>query len=150
MTQRWCATLLRSQERDHPFAREFNAVVPDTCSIINDQDVLTREGKMLFLYKRPGQRVILNAAGHMMVRATRMEISVQKSAGGQRVSHHMLTNYFHAILAVVLAQFQGLGFLDGMDGVIRLAKASSYMQVTNLPHSSAQRILPYECQSSCI
>ena len=48
---------------------------------------------------------------------------------GQRVSHHMLTNYFHAILAVVLAQFQGLGFLDGIDGVIRLAKASAYMQV---------------------
>ena len=46
------------------------------------QDVVTREGKMLFLYKRPGQRVILNAAGHMMVRPTHMEASVQKSVGG--------------------------------------------------------------------
>ena len=46
------------------------------------QDVVTREGKMLFLYKRPGQRVILNAAGHMMVRPTHMEASVQKSTGG--------------------------------------------------------------------
>ena len=38
---------------------------------------------MLFLYKRPGQRVILNAAGHMMVRPTHMEASVQKTTGGQ-------------------------------------------------------------------
>ena len=46
------------------------------------QDVVTREGKMLFLYKRPGQRVILNAAGHMMVRPTHVEASVQKNTGG--------------------------------------------------------------------
>ena len=38
---------------------------------------------MLFLYKRPGQRVILNEAGHMMVRPTHMEASVQKTTGGQ-------------------------------------------------------------------
>ncbi len=47
---------------------------------------MTREGKMLFLYKRPGQRVILNAAGHMMVRPTHMEASVQKSVGGTAFS----------------------------------------------------------------
>ena len=41
----------------------------------------------------------------------------------------MLTNYFHVILAVVLAQFRGLGFLDGMEGVIRLAEASPYFKV---------------------
>jgi hypothetical protein len=45
------------------------------------------------------------------------------------VRHHMLTNYMHAILSVVLAQFTGLGFLDGMEGVIKLAEASSYVQV---------------------
>ena len=43
--------------------------------------------------------------------------------------HHLLTNYMHAILSVVLAQFTGLGFLDGMEGVIKLAEASSYVQV---------------------
>ncbi len=53
-----------------------------TESCCNGQDVVTREGKMLFLYKRPGQRVILNAPGHMMVRPTHMEASVQKSTGG--------------------------------------------------------------------
>ena len=37
---------------------------------------------MLFLYKRPGQRVIVNAAGRMMVRPTHMEASVQRATGG--------------------------------------------------------------------
>ncbi|KAL0042227.1 hypothetical protein WJX77_006708 [Trebouxia sp. C0004] len=123
-----CYTFAAPRTGNHAFAREYNAMVPDTWSLINDQDVVTREGKMLFLYKRPGQRVILNAAGHMMVRPTHMEASVQKSVGGQSVRHHMLTNYMHAILSVVLAQFTGLGSLDGMEGVIKLAEASSYIQ----------------------
>ena len=42
---------------------------------------------MLFMYKRPGQRVNLNAAGHMMVRPTHMEASVQKSMGGKYSFH---------------------------------------------------------------
>lgn len=46
------------------------------------QDVVTREGKLIFMYKRPGQRVIVNAAGHMMVRPTHIEASVQKATGG--------------------------------------------------------------------
>jgi len=61
--------------------------------------VVTREGKMLFLYKRPGQRVILNAAGHMMVRPTHMEASVQKSVGGTSFSAlHQAQAAFHSIL----------------------------------------------------
>lgn len=47
------------------------------------QDVVTREGKLVFMYKRPGQRVIINAAGHMMVHPTHIEASVQKSTGGE-------------------------------------------------------------------
>lgn len=49
---------------------------------------------------------------------------------GQSVRHHLLTNYFHTILSVVLAQFSGLGFLDGMEGVIRLAEASPWIKVS--------------------
>lgn len=49
---------------------------------------------------------------------------------GQSVRHHMLTNYFHAILTVILNQFTGLGFADGMDGVVRLTEASPYIRVT--------------------
>ena len=47
--------------------------------------------------------------------------------------HHLLTNYMHAILSVVLAQFSGLGFLDGMEGVVKLAEASPYVKVSASP-----------------
>ncbi len=59
-------------------------------------------------------------------------------AAGQSVRHHLLTNYMHAILSVVLAQFTGLGFLDGMEGVIKLAEASPYMQVNAMAHVCLQ------------
>lgn len=44
---------------------------------------MTRGGKLLFLYKRPGQRVIVDASGRMIVRPSHMEASVQQSAAGQ-------------------------------------------------------------------
>ena len=47
--------------------------------------------------------------------------------------HHLLIRYYHAALAVILAQFSHKGFTDGMAGVIELAEASSYLQVSNVP-----------------
>ena len=46
------------------------------------QDVVTREGKLLFLYKRPGQRVIIDAKGRLIVRPTHLEASVQRDTAG--------------------------------------------------------------------
>ena len=48
---------------------------------------------------------------------------------GQRATHHFLKNYYHAILCVILAQFSGRGFVDGMEGIIKLAQASPYVKV---------------------
>ena len=46
------------------------------------QDVVTRGGKFFFLYKRPGNRVIVNDGGHMMVSPSAIEASVQQSIAG--------------------------------------------------------------------
>ncbi|KAL3149444.1 hypothetical protein ABBQ32_002237 [Trebouxia sp. C0010 RCD-2024] len=113
---------------NHAFARDYNRVVPDTWSIINDQDVVTRGGKFLFLYKRPGKRVIVNDFGHFIVAPNSIEASIQQSAGGQSVDHHFLTSYHHAILSIILAQFGPKGLPDGMQGIIKLAQASPYFQ----------------------
>ena len=48
------------------------------------QDVVTRGGKFLFLYKRPGNRVIVNDGGHMMVSPSAIEASVQQSLAGHK------------------------------------------------------------------
>ncbi|KAL0026556.1 hypothetical protein WJX77_006522 [Trebouxia sp. C0004] len=113
---------------NHAFADDYNRMVPDTWSIINDQDVVTREGKFVFLYKRPGNRVIVNKQGHMMVSPSFMESSVQQSTAGQSVEQHFLTSYHHSIMAVILAQFSRIGFSDGMEGVVSLVKASPYLK----------------------
>ena len=48
----------------------------------NVQDVVTRGGKLLYLYKRPGKRVIVNDFGHMMVCPTLIEATLQQNTAG--------------------------------------------------------------------
>ena len=46
------------------------------------QDVVTRGAKFLFMYKRPGRRVIVNDTGRMMVCPSHLEQSVQQDRAG--------------------------------------------------------------------
>lgn len=46
------------------------------------------------------------------------------------MDHHFLTSYHHAILATILAQFSPKGFLDGMEGIVKLVEASPYLKVS--------------------
>lgn len=46
------------------------------------QDVVTRGGKFLYMYKRPGRRVIINDMGRMMVCPSHLEQSIQQSTAG--------------------------------------------------------------------
>lgn len=46
------------------------------------------------------------------------------------MDQHFLVSYHHAILSVILAQFSGKAFEDGMAGVVRLAEASPYIKVS--------------------
>ena len=52
-------------------------------SLMVTQDIVTRGAKFLFLYKRPGKRVIVNDLGRLMVSPTSMEASIQQSTAGQ-------------------------------------------------------------------
>ena len=45
------------------------------------------------------------------------------------MDHHFLASYHHAIMSTVLAQFSNQGFLDGMEGIVKLVETSSYLQV---------------------
>ncbi|KAL0038251.1 hypothetical protein WJX79_010181 [Trebouxia sp. C0005] len=119
---------------NHAFAADYNRVVPDTWSIINDQDVVTRGGKFVVLYKRPGKRVIVNNEGRMMVSPSSMEASIQQSIGGQKADHHLLTSYHQAVMSVILAQFTPKGFIDGMEGIVRLVEGHEALQRTLRKH----------------
>ncbi|DBB14800.1 TPA: hypothetical protein ACH3X3_004409 [Trebouxia sp. C0006] len=142
----------------HAFANDYNKVVPDTWSIINNQDVVTRGGKLFYLYKRPGKRVIVNDFGHMMVCPTLIEATLQQNTAGQSIDQHKLANYYHAILSIILAQFSHKGFENGMAGTVRLAQASPYirdlletqmgMQLANMQELASQPVR--ERHKSCM
>jgi len=51
-------------------------------TVVLMQDVVTRGGKFVVLYKRPGKRIILNNEGRLMVSPSSMEASIQQSIGG--------------------------------------------------------------------
>lgn len=51
-------------------------------STVSMQDVVTRGGKLLYLYKRPGKRVIVNDSGHMMVGPSMLEFTLQQNTAG--------------------------------------------------------------------
>ena len=45
------------------------------------------------------------------------------------MDQHFLGSYYHAVLAIILAQFSKIAFEDGMAGVVRLVQASPYIKV---------------------
>ena len=160
------------------------------------QDVVTRGGKFVALYKRPGKRIIVNNEGRLMVSPSSMEASIQQSIGGmykllpvkactnpysslvtcmlsaqaqiaqdfivkvvvmqnvgQKVDHHLLTSYHQAILSVILAQFTPKGFIDGMEGIVRLVEGREGLQagITVFPvaaHKHATSVTCYCTRSS--
>ena len=61
-----------------------NAVFWVTANLLYSplQDVVTRGGKMVFLYSRPGQRVLVNSRGDLIVRPSWIEASLQRLPGG--------------------------------------------------------------------
>ncbi len=162
------------------------------------QDVVTRGGKFVVLYKRPGKRIILNNEGRLMVPPSSMEASIQQSIGGtyklppvkactnpytslvscmlsaqgqiaqdlivkvvvvqsvgQKVDHHLLTSYHQAILSVILAQFTPKGFIDGMEGIVRLVEGHEGLQASMnvfvfLLHTSMQHLSPVRAQDGVV
>ena len=61
------------------------------------QDIVTRGGKFVFMYKRQGKRVIVNAKGHMMVSPSLIETWIQQHTVGMvQPSHHLFSMLAYA------------------------------------------------------
>ncbi|KAF6262015.1 hypothetical protein COO60DRAFT_1699568 [Scenedesmus sp. NREL 46B-D3] len=98
---------------NHMFARQYEAAVPDTWHVINDQDTVPRGGKFISAYKRNGQRVIVNKAGDMVVRPIPLESSMLQAPLGSNPIHHLLASYQASLTAVALGQLDRLKGLPG-------------------------------------
>ena len=79
------------------------------------QDAVVRSGKFVILYKRPGHRVLINAAGDLIVRPSYVESSVR-----QRPGEHLAPRYSWLArqrppdeLSVECAEYFGVFLLRG-------------------------------------
>ena len=79
----------------------------------HDPGPQVRGGKFWKMYKRPGQRVIINTDGDVIVRPSFIEASVQRRPGGLSVSQHLLSAYHKSFRAVIQAQFSSKGLQGG-------------------------------------
>lgn len=104
-----------STHSNHAFARAYIHLVPDTFSVINDQDVIVHSGKFISYFKRPAWRVILYPTGDMVVRPSYMEVTLHRmvGAGATGLTNHQLRDYQRALMAVHDAQLDGRGLSDG-------------------------------------
>eukprot|EP00892_Ulva_mutabilis_P004927 jgi/Ulvmu1/2806/UM142_0004.1 len=105
-------------------AAEFAEVVPDTWHVINDQDVVTREMRFFGVYKRAGQRAIINRRGDLIVRPAHFEVSMLQTRFLSRgAAHHATVGYQRALVAIILAQLQDSSrHADGLHGLLGLLK----------------------------
>ncbi|KAK9867024.1 hypothetical protein WJX84_001923 [Apatococcus fuscideae] len=124
-----CYTYGAPRVGNHSFAADHEQVVPDSWSIVNDQDIVARRGKLWILYKRSGHRVIVNTRGDLIVRPSFAEANVQRIPGGGSIQQHYLASYQQALLAVCLAQFSAKRYQEGMQGVLALSLAARPLAV---------------------
>ncbi|KAK9866093.1 hypothetical protein WJX84_001319 [Apatococcus fuscideae] len=119
-TEPICYTFGAPRLGNHAFAKMYNTTVPNTWHVINDQDIVARGGKLWFLYKRPGQRTIINAAGDLIVRPSYTEVTMQQTPFASRLQHHFLTAYRRSLISVLTGQFGNKKLHGGEKGVLRL------------------------------
>ena len=64
---------------------------------------MARMGKLCVLYKRPGQRALINHAGQVMVRPNFMEVNIQRRLFGSSLNDHLTRHYRASLCAVLTA-----------------------------------------------
>lgn len=75
------------------------------------------------LYKRVGQRVIVNSRGDLIVRPSLFELSMLQNVRGGATAHHLTVAYQNALVAIVTAQLKASSrHSDGLHGILGLLK----------------------------
>ncbi|BDA48303.1 probable lipase at C-terminar half [Coccomyxa sp. Obi] len=122
------------------FKREYDQLVPDTWHIINDADAVPRVGKFVALFARPGQRVIVDYRGDVVVRPSPHEIHIRN---GSNPGHHFLASYRRALMGICQAQFTSKALKGGHEAILRLAQQPElrvFLAACGLPPDTLRRL----------
>ncbi|BDA50387.1 probable lipase at C-terminar half [Coccomyxa sp. Obi] len=124
-----CYTFGSPRVGNYAFAWDYGKTVPDSWSIVNDQDAVARNAKFWLLYKRPGQRVLINDRGDMLVRPSFVELSMQQSPFLTSLSQHYLLSYRDSLAAVCTAQMSRKKRVQGgLAGVMVLLEGDEFVR----------------------
>lgn len=123
----FCYTFGAPRVGNRAFVREYDSLVPNTWQVINDEDVVARVPKFLFMFKHAGRRVIINGKGDMIVSPRVVEVSLYRVFGlfkrSLGVAQHALLNYRLSLVAICEAQFtKGKALDGGMDAMAVLVE----------------------------
>eukprot|EP00891_Asterochloris_glomerata_P003520 jgi/Astpho2/3520/Aster-06433 len=105
------------------FAKAYNERLPSTWHIINHKDPVPHMGKFWKAYKRPGQRVLIDAQGDMIVRPSALDMRLGALKGCGSAKQHYLAAYRSSMVVVVKTQLTHSKFDDGLEGVLQLAES---------------------------
>lgn len=83
--------------------------------------------KFVMLYKRPGQRVIVNSQGDMLVRPSFIEMSLSRTTGAVNIAHHLLGSYQRAFLAIARLQFSEDSIEGGYEGMLKISNTLKHV-----------------------
>ncbi|PRW59946.1 alpha beta-hydrolase [Chlorella sorokiniana] len=110
-----CYTYGAPRTGNHAFANEMIERVPDTWAVINDQDLVAKAGKFLFLFKRCGHVALINPEGDLIVNPSFLELNVQRSSYHASVSQHLLLSYNKSLAAILRGQHEGKSISGGVE-----------------------------------
>ena len=121
-----CYTFGAPRVGNHSWVKLYNQTVPSTWQIINEDDTITRAGKLFFLYKHVSNRVLINRRGDLIVRPSFSEYSIRRSPGGS-IKDHLLSRYRQSLSTIVNAQFSGKSLGD-VDSLLKMIESTPGMK----------------------
>lgn len=120
-----CYTFGGPRVGNHAFRSEYNATVPNTWQVVNDNDLVPSIPSFGPFFAHVGTRVIIDYAGNMIVHPLFVENSLKRDffyfKGSRSMTQHLMRNYRRSLAAIAQAQFiKRKGSLTGMDSLREL------------------------------
>ena len=88
------------------FARRYEKTVPDSWNIMHPDDVVTKGGKFLYMFKRGGRRCFLTKGGPIVQPSFMTRVTLRVIHGS--IHHHLLPSYAES-LVLMMTQY---GIID--------------------------------------
>lgn len=140
-----CYTFGASRVGNHAFRSEYNATVPNTWQVVNDNDLVPSLPSFGPFFAHVGTRVLIDYAGNMIVRPVFVENSLKRNffyfKGSRSMTQHLMRNYRRSLTAIARAQFiKRKGSQTGMESLRELFMTDELRQLEDTLRLSSKHL----------